>query len=267
MARRGAAAVAVCDLDAERGGETVGLLEVTGGRAFFLRCDVTDEAEVQAAMHAAAAQMNGIDVLVNNAGIVDTQLTDQLRLDKVPTAVWDQIFAVNVRGAWLCIKHSVEYLTRSTAPAIVNCASVSSFVAFPGEAAYCASKAAVVLLTKSAALDFRPLGIRCNCYCPGTVQTPLIETAIASASDPQAERRALEGMHLTAEPRLAQPAEIARAVCFLASEDASFVNGTELRVDAGLLAWRGIAVRSSVPDQAASRLIMTCLISVYSSSE
>jgi NAD(P)-dependent dehydrogenase (short-subunit alcohol dehydrogenase family) len=123
---------------------------------------------------------------------------------------------------------------------LANCASVSSFVAFEDESAYCASKASVLLLTQSAALDFRRFGIRCNCYCPGTVQTPLIETTLAATADPGAARRELAGMHLTAGPRLAEPEEIAKVVCFLASDDASFVNGAAVRVDAGLLAWRGI---------------------------
>jgi NAD(P)-dependent dehydrogenase (short-subunit alcohol dehydrogenase family) len=240
MARRGATGVAVCDINPEGGAETVRQVDAAGSRGVFFECDVSEESQVRDTFRGIAAGFDGIHVLVNNAGIVDTQLTDRTRLDEIPTEVWDRVFAVNVRGAWLCIKHAVPLLRDAEAAAIVNCASISGFVAFEGESSYCASKAAVVLLTQSAALDLRRFGIRCNCYCPGTVETPLMQTALAASVDPEAARRDLGAMHLTPEPRLAAPEEIAKVVCFLASEDASFVNGTAVRVDGGALAWRGI---------------------------
>ena len=200
---------------------------------------MADEDDVERLMATAGERFGGIDVLHNNAGLLDTQLTDQLRLDQLPTEVWDRIFAVNVRGAWLCMKYAVPYLRKSRFPAIVNAASVSSFTAWEGEAAYGATKAAIMLLTQTAALDFLRFGIRVNCYCPGVVDTPMIRAAFAAAQDPEQARMELAGMHLTPEPRLADPAEIANVVCFLASDDASFVNGAAVRVDAGLLAWRG----------------------------
>jgi NAD(P)-dependent dehydrogenase (short-subunit alcohol dehydrogenase family) len=240
MARRGAGGVAVCDIDDAGGDETVKAVEAAGAPCAYFHCDVSDESQVEQLMLAASTRFGGLDVLVNNAGIVDTQLTEETRLDQIPTEVWDRIFAVNVRGQWLCIKHAVPYLRGSPAPAIVNCASVSSFVAFEGESCYCATKAAVLLLTQSAALDFRSFGIRCNCYCPGTVETPLIRTALAATADEAAARRELAAMHLMPEPRFAAPEEIARVVCFLASDDASFINGSAVRVDAGALAWRGM---------------------------
>ncbi|MDX6541760.1 MAG: hypothetical protein QOI71_3370 [Gaiellales bacterium] len=248
MARRGARAVVVADLDLAAGERTAAAVRGRGAAATAVACDISSEPDVQSLMAATADAFGGIDVLHNNAGIVDTQLTDRLRLDLITQEVWDRIFAVNVRGTWLCMKHAVPYLRRSRWPAIVNCASVSSYSAFAGESAYCASKAAVVLLTQSAALDFREFGIRVNCYCPGTVETPLIETALAAVDDPVAARAELSAMHLTPEPRLAQPEEIARVVCFLASEDAAFVNGTALRVDGGMLAWRGTTpARADMP--------------------
>ena len=239
MARRGARAVVVADIDVPAGEATAAEVERLGAASAFVRCDVADEADVERLMATAAERFGGIDVLHNNAGLLDTQLTDQLRLDLLPTEVWDRIFAVNVRGAWLCMKHAVPFLRRSRFPAIVNAASVSSFTAWEGEAAYGATKAAIMLLTQTAALDFNRFGIRVNCYCPGVVDTPMIQAAFAAAPDPAQARAELAGMHLTPEPRLADPAEIANVVCFLASDDASFVNGAALRVDAGLLAWRG----------------------------
>lgn len=185
------------------------------------------------------ARFGGLSVLVNNAAIVDTQLSDRTRIDELPADVWDRVFAVNVRGAWLCIKHSVSHLRSAAGPAIVNCASVSSFLAFEGESCYCASKAAVVALTRSAALDFRALGIRCNCYCPGNTDSPMLHHQIAASGDETIERE-LGSMHLTPEPRLAQPEEIANVVAFLASDDASFINGAAIRVDGGLLSCRDV---------------------------
>jgi NAD(P)-dependent dehydrogenase (short-subunit alcohol dehydrogenase family) len=239
LARRGASAVVVADVDDAAGEAAATAVEALGAESAFIRCDVAVEEEVERLMASAAERFGGIDVLHNNAGLLDTQLTDQLRLDLLPTEVWDRIFAVNVRGTWLCMKHAFPFLRRSRFPAIVNAASVSSFTAFEGEVAYAPTKAAVMLLTQIAALDFHPFGIRVNCYCPGVVDTGMIRAAFAAAPDPDAARAELAGMHLTPEPRLAEPEEIARVVCFLASNDAAFVNGAALRVDAGLLAWRG----------------------------
>jgi NAD(P)-dependent dehydrogenase (short-subunit alcohol dehydrogenase family) len=184
--------------------------------------------------------MGGIDVLVNNAAVIDGQFTDELRLDELPVEVWDRVYAVNVRGTWLTMKYAVPYLEPGSNPAIVNCASVSGgILTFPGESCYGSTKAAVIHLTRTAALDFQPLGIRVTCYSPGTIGTQMVEEQIAAAPDPVAKREEFACWHLTPERRLGDPVEVARVVCFLASDDASFVNGADLRVDAGLSVWRG----------------------------
>lgn len=237
MTRQGAAAVVVSDIDDAGGAETVALVEAEGGVAAYRRCDVSDAGEVSALMDWVGERFGQLDVLHNNAGIVDTQLTDRTRLDELDDEVWDRIFAVNVRGTWLCIKHALGLLRRSRAAAIVNCASISSFVSFEGESCYCASKGAIVMLTRSAALDFAPFGIRCNCYCPGTIDTPMVANQVDAGSEDLV--RTLAGAHLLPKPRLGQPEEVARLVCFLASDAASFVNGAAYLVDGGALAWRG----------------------------
>jgi NAD(P)-dependent dehydrogenase (short-subunit alcohol dehydrogenase family) len=238
MARQGAEAVVVSDVNDAGGAETVELVEAEGGTAVFRHCDVSRSDDVRSLMEFVDEAFGRLDVLHNNAAIVDTQITDRTRIDEIDEEVWDRIFAVNVRGTWLCIKYALPLLQRSDAAAIVNCASVSSFLAFEGESCYCASKGAIPMLTRSAALDFAKFGIRCNCYCPATIDTPMVANQF-EAGDAEAMTRTLTATHLMPQPRLGKPEEVARLVCFLASDAASFVNGAAYLVDGGALAWRG----------------------------
>ena len=237
MAHQGAEAVIVSDVNDAGGSETVDLVNAVGA-AIYRHCDVSKADQVRGLMDFIQQRFGRLDVLHNNAAVVDTQLTDRTRLDELDESVWDRIFAINVRGTWLCIKYGSELLRRSGSAAIVNCASISSFVAFEGESCYCASKGAIPMLTRSAALDFARFGIRCNCYCPATIDTPMVANQF-TAGDEQTMTRTLTGTHLMPNPRLGRPEEVAKLVCFLASDASSFVNGAAYLIDGGALAWRG----------------------------
>ena len=242
MARQGAETVIVCDVSDGAGADTVRLVEEAGGQSLFCHCDVSDSHQVATLMQEVGERFGRLDVLHNNAALVDTQLTEQTRIDQIPDEVWDRLYAVNVRGTWLCIKHAAPLLRRASAAAIVNCASISSYVSFSGESCYCSTKGAILMLTRSTALDLAPFGVRCNCYCPGTIDTPMVANQLEASGDEQRYRRELGGLHLFPEPRLGTPEEVARLVCFLASDAASFVNGASYLVDGGALAWRGTSV-------------------------
>lgn len=238
MARQGAAAVVALDVHQDALAGSRKGIEENGAAAIALPCDITSSAAVAEAFDSVGEEFGRIDVLLNNAGLLEARLTDKTRIDELPEDVWDKVFGVNVKGMWLCTKFATPWLKKSKAPAIVNCGSTSSFVAFPTEACYCSSKAAVVGLTRSTALDLAPFGIRCNCYCPTSTETSMISPEIVSSVDPDATRQELAASHLI--PRLGDPLDVAKLVCFLASEDASFITGATHAVDGGTLAWRGL---------------------------
>jgi NAD(P)-dependent dehydrogenase (short-subunit alcohol dehydrogenase family) len=237
MARRGASVV-VADVSDDGGRETVTLVEKEGGEALFVHCDVRDEAQIVALMAAADDRFGGIDVLHNNAGVQETAFTDKLTVDTIDNEAWDAVYEVNLRGTWLCTKHATPYLRRSTrGPAIVNSSSTAGMLGFPMSPCYTTTKHAIIGLTRATAVDLAP-HIRCNAYTPAGVDTPMIQKFFDVAEDKDALMRSLTGGHLI--PRLGEPSDVARLVCFLASDEASWITGSVFPVDGGLLAWRGV---------------------------
>jgi NAD(P)-dependent dehydrogenase (short-subunit alcohol dehydrogenase family) len=181
--------------------------------------DVRDEAQV-------AGVVRDFDVLVNVAGVGSTTTAPD-----TPLEVWEDVFAVNARGTFLCCKHAIPGMIARGGGSIVNVASVAALVGLRNRAAYCASKGAVVALTRALAIDHVGDGIRVNAVCPGTVETPWVRRLVEEAGESLDELRARQPLG-----RLGTPDEIADAVAYLASDAAGFVTGSVLVIDGGLTA-------------------------------
>lgn len=235
-ASRGAKVI-VSDMNDEPGLKLVEEIVSAGGEAAYHHCDVTDEAQVQALMTAAADKYGGIDVLHNNAGIHESMLSEALSLDSMSLETFEKVMSVNVSGAWLCAKYALPYLRDSNQASIINAGSTSSLSGYPQCQAYGASKGAVMQLTKMLAVDLAPDSIRVNCYCPGSIHTQIVDKFLAAAPNPEAMLNTMTMTHLI--PRMGQPVDVAELVCFLASPESQFVNGAVWTIDGGSLAWRG----------------------------
>jgi NAD(P)-dependent dehydrogenase (short-subunit alcohol dehydrogenase family) len=219
------AQVCVADVDAETGERTASECR----DAFFVQADVTSPESVDAMYRATVERYGGIDVLYNNAGIMPAD--DASVLDTSPEA-FRRVQDVNVLGVFLCCKHGIPHLLERGGGSVIN---VASFVAILGAAtsqiSYTASKGAVLSMSRELAVEFARRGVRVNALCPGPVETPLLMRLFAD--DPAAYER--RRVHLPMG-RLAQAKEIAQAALFLASDDASYVNGATFLVDGGLTA-------------------------------
>ncbi len=224
---RAGARVAVSDVNAAGGEETVGLITQAGGEAIFVKADVSREAEVEALVAKTVAAFGRLDCAFNNAGIEE----ESKPLADCDEALFDRIMAVNVKGAWLCMKHEIRQMLKQGGGAIVNTASVAGLVGALLQPVYAASKHAVVGMTKTAAAEYGKAGIRINSVCPGVIRTPMLERAIER--EPRREKNIVK-VHPIG--RIGEADEIAGAVLWLGSEAASFVTGHQLAVDGGLTA-------------------------------
>lgn len=211
----------------DRGRATQAASTVPGSR--FVVGDVRRAADCESAVRETIEQFGRIDVLVNNAGVIYRNRP----VDVLTEAEWDETFDTNVKGAFLMSRAALAGL-RVTRGTIVNVASYVGLVGFAGSAAYAASKAALVNLTRTMALDHATEGVRVNCVCPGSVDTEMIHAAWEAFPDPAAAREQWERKHPMG--RIASPDEVANAIVFLASSDASFITGVALPVDGGITA-------------------------------
>jgi NAD(P)-dependent dehydrogenase (short-subunit alcohol dehydrogenase family) len=225
FAREGAKVIVADVLEAE-GKQVADKIASGGGQARFVKLDVTSEAEWDAATKAAVSAFGKLDVLVNNAGISGTYDPDMLS-----SAAWDKVMAVNAKGVFLGMKYAIPLMKQAGGGAIVNISSISGFVGQDGvHMAYNASKGAVRIMTKTAAVQFAGDKIRVNSVHPGFM--PPMRTSKTSA-DPTWRAKMLEAVPMK---RAGRVEEVAHAVLFLASDEASYITGTELVVDGGYLA-------------------------------
>ena len=226
LAQEGAR-VSFLDLDEAGGAATARALGGRGPGVSFTRADVTREDEVKAAIAQVIRRDGGLDVLVNNAGV--NAYFDAAAMTE---AEWDAVFAVDLKGAWLCCKHALPAMKRARRGSIVNIASIHATLTMAGMFPYAAAKAGLVGLTRSLALDCAPAGIRVNAVLPGWTRTRLVEEWFRMQPDPaEAEKRVLAVHPLG---RLATPMEVANLVAFVASDEASAITGASLAVDGGL---------------------------------
>lgn len=222
------ARVVVADVNADGAEAVADEIRTAGGTAVAQPCDVTVEDQIVTALERSESEWDGLDFTINNAGV---QL--EKPLDETSNDEYDWIFDVNVRGVFWGCKHAVLKMRESGGGTIVNTASALSLVSDPFLPVYTASKHAVLGLTRSVGTAYAADGIRCNCVCPGDMQTPMIEKYWAATGDPEKARAEMASMYPAGQ--IGQPREVARAILFLASDEASYINGVFMQVDGGLL--------------------------------
>jgi NAD(P)-dependent dehydrogenase (short-subunit alcohol dehydrogenase family) len=215
--------------DAEAGQRTADEAS-SDGRALFVKGDVRQEQDIVGAIERCKSEFGAFDFIVNNAGILG-----EGRLHETSNDMWGDLVATHLTACFWGCKHGVESFRADGRPgSIVNLGSILSFTGDGYLAAYTAMKSGVLGLTKAIAIDYALDGIRCNCVCPGDMETPMIEQYFDGTDDPVAAREEMESAY--PGKRIAHPREVAAAVVFLVSDESSFVNGTPILVDGGLTA-------------------------------
>ena len=207
--------------------EMMDMIENLGSDAIFVKCDVSKASDVKALIEKTIATFGRLDFAYNNAGIEGTSAPTQ----DCSEENWDKTIGINLKGIWLCMKYEIPEMLKLGKGVIVNCSSVAGLVGFGGLTAYVASKHGVIGLTKTAALEYSKLGIRVNTVCPGVIQTPMIDRLTGKKKESVEQFTDLEPVG-----RFGLPEEIANAVLWLCSDEASFVTGIAMPVDGGFVA-------------------------------
>jgi len=227
LAREGAAVCVLADRNVSGGQATVEEIRDAGGCALFVQADVSSGADCARVVATTVSAFGGLDLLVNNAGI-----TRRTALEEMDEEFWDTVLGTNLKSAYMMSKYAAPEMLKRDAGCIVNVSSVHAEQTHPGFTAYAASKAGLCGLTRALALELGPHGVRVNCILPGTIDISL-HPRKGEEPDRAAWRPRTNPLQVMG--RLGSPDEIAAAVCFLAADEASFVNGATLVADGGLL--------------------------------
>lgn len=222
--------VAIADRDHAMAERTAAEIRDSGGNAAAFKCDVTREGEVAAMVDRASEEHGRLDILINNAGVVFAGTCSESSLED-----WNQALTLNLTSAFLCCKYAIpKMLDIRKGGVIVNVSALGGLVGVGSRAAYMSAKAGLLGLTRSITFDYATKGIRCNAVCPATTRTAMLDRIASASEDPEAWLRHVSERQFIG--RMAEPAEIATAILFLASPDSSYLYGVCLPVDGGVTA-------------------------------
>jgi len=221
------AKVVVADLNLDGAQGTIREISETNNNSFAIKTDVTKASDVDAMVKQTLEQFGRVDILVNNVGIPGSE--EAMQMHTTPEEEWDRVVAVNLKSVYLCSKRVIPEMIKEGAGKIINLSSVAGIVAFPGRAAYTATKGAVSLLTKAMALDYSKYYINVNAICPGMVETPMTKWRL---DNPELREEVEKCIPME---RIGVPDDITGAAVFLASSDSNYVSGHLLVVDGGWL--------------------------------
>ncbi len=224
------AAVGVLDLDEAAATETVAAIGETGGRAEFLRCDVSDAASVQAAVDGARAAFGLIDILVNNAGVAHIG-----KATATTESDFDRVLRVNVKGVYLCLQAVLPVMIEGGGGVVLNLSSIAAITGLKDRFAYSASKGAVHTMTLSVAADYLAQGIRCNAICPARVHTPFVDGYLAKNYPDNRDEMFEKLSRVQPIGRMARPDEVAKLALYLCSDDASYITAQTFNIDGGYM--------------------------------
>lgn len=222
------AQVIVVGRNEERGASVAAAIKEAGGEAIFIQAELTREEDVKNMVQKAVAHFGSIDIVINNAGLVIPGNVADLSLEQ-----WDKVFQTNVTSTFLVSHYALPVLIEKKSGSIINISSEAGLKGLQNRAAYCAAKAAVVGLTKAMAVDHSPQGVRVNCICPGTIETPMVRNLIDSSVNPEDTMKQFLQRRLT--PYLGTPEQIAEAAVYFALPDNLYVTGAILSIDGGAL--------------------------------
>ncbi|MDA4114354.1 MAG: SDR family oxidoreductase [Thaumarchaeota archaeon] len=227
FAREGSKVV-IAGRNASRGREVMGAIKNGRGEAMFVKTDVSKSPEVRNLVETVIKRFGRIDILFNNAALspVGTVLDTSEK-------EWSDVIGTNLTGTFLCTRYVLPHMIERKKGVIINTGSINSLMAMKKEAAYDASKGGVLMLTRAVALDFAEFNIRANCICPGAIETPMLRDILNQAPDPEAAEADLARKHPLG--RIGSPEDVANMALFLASDESSFVTGTAMPVDGGIL--------------------------------